>query len=64
MNAGADYDTLFLAGGGAYYFEEIIKALIPRVELVSDAELANAAGYLELACELATARPTIWEHND
>jgi hypothetical protein len=64
MNAGADYDTLFLAGGGAYYFEEIIKALIPRVELVSDAELANAAGYLDLACSLESARPTIWENND
>jgi len=64
MNVGSDYDTLFLAGGGAYYFEDMVKALMPRVEVVTDAEYANVYGYADLATSLEDARPGIWENND
>ena len=64
MNVGSDYDCLFLAGGGAYYFEDTVKTLVPRVDVVTDAEYANVYGYTDLATSLENARPDIWEGQD
>jgi hypothetical protein len=61
----ARYDRVLLAGGGAYYFDKIIREIIdPRkVELVEDAELANALGYVDIAVSLHEKKATIWEAN-
>jgi hypothetical protein len=60
-NVASDYDMIYLAGGGAHYFEDTVKTLVGRVERVNDPELANARGYADLAISLEEVRPEIWE---
>lgn len=59
----AQYDRVFLAGGGAYYFEEIVRKIIDtnKVEVVSRPEIANALGYADIAASLQRRKATIWE---
>ncbi len=58
--AGSQFETIFLGGGGAYYFEEIVRSALPeaRVAVVPDPEEANICGYAELAASLDDER---WE---
>lgn len=64
-NVAGSVDRVYLAGGGAYYFRQIIEELIEDAEkviVVEDAELANARGYAQLATRLHRAKATIWEY--
>jgi len=42
-------DLVYLSGGGAYYFEDIIKQLYPDLVVVKEPEMANVRGYLAFA---------------
>lgn len=58
----ADYNPVFLGGGGAYYFEKEFKDLIgKKTKRVKDAEFANILGYAELAAALEDRKADIWE---
>ncbi len=59
-NVASDYDMIYLAGGGAHYFEDTVKTLVGRVAWIPDPELANARGYADLATSLEGVRPDIW----
>ncbi len=54
---------MLLIGGGAYYFEQAIKSLIPLADRPEDPEDANPRGYLDLALSLEDVKATIWERN-
>ena len=58
--AGSQFETIFLGGGGAHYFEEIVRSALPdaHVVVVPDPEEANICGYAELAASLDDER---WE---
>ena len=59
--AASDFDEVFLAGGGAYYFEQIVRDLITHVTFVPGPQDANVRGYADLATGLEDAKPDIWE---
>jgi Actin like proteins N terminal domain len=52
--AGTQFDTIYLGGGGAYYFEEVIRQALEDCHLVvvPEPEHANICGYAELAASL------------
>lgn len=58
--AGTQFDTIYLGGGGSYYFEAVIRQALQDCHLVTvpDPEYANICGYAELAASLDTDR---WE---
>ncbi|BCL83530.1 hypothetical protein ccbrp13_59950 [Ktedonobacteria bacterium brp13] len=60
--AGTQFETIYLGGGGAYYFEEVIRQALPDCHIVTvpDPEHANICGYAELAASLDEDR---WEVN-
>jgi Actin like proteins N terminal domain len=62
-DVAASFDRVYLAGGGAYYFRDIIADLIgeEKITMVEDAEVANAYGYTELAKQLERRKADIWE---
>jgi hypothetical protein len=47
--SGANVDVIFLAGGGAELVEQVVFDAFHQVQLVRDAQLANARGYLHYA---------------
>lgn len=57
----SDFDEVFLAGGGAYYFEDVVRDLIKNVTFVSDPQDANVKGYAALATGLEDIKEDIWE---
>ena len=59
----SNFSPVLLIGGGAYYFEQAIKSLIPLVDRPEDPEDANPRGYLDLALSLEDVKATIWERN-
>ncbi len=59
----SNFSPVLLIGGGAYYFEQAIKSLIPLVDRPEDPEDANTRGYLDLALSLEDVKATIWERN-
>ena len=59
--AGSDFDEVFLAGGGAWYFEQVVRDLIKNVTFVPDPQDANVRGYAALATGLEDAKEDIWE---
>lgn len=59
--AASDFDEVFLAGGGAWYFDKVVRDLIKNVTFVSDPQDANVRGYAALATGLETAKEDIWE---
>ncbi len=59
----SNFSPVLLIGGGAYYFEQTIRTLIPLVDLPEDPEDANPRGYLDLALSLEEVKVTIWERN-
>ncbi len=58
---GSNFDAIYIAGGGAYYFADIIRGHIPAAERVGQPEHANVQGYHDLALGLETVKATIWE---
>ena len=62
-NTAAQFDRVFLAGGGAYYFAETIESFIDpsKIEIVENAEIANALGYTDIAVSLQNVKADIWE---
>jgi hypothetical protein len=58
--AGTQFETIYLGGGGAYYFEALIRQALEDCHLVTvpDPEYANICGYAELAASLDEER---WE---
>src|SRR5260370_13021515 len=59
----SNFSPVLLIGGGAYYFEQAIKSLIPLVDRPEDPEDAHPRGYLDLAPSLQDLKATIWERN-
>jgi len=58
---GSDFEAIYVAGGGAYYFTDIIRAILPEAEMVEEPEHANVMGYHDLALGLEDIKSTIWE---
>lgn len=56
-NVGVGIDAIFVAGGGAKLLFDQIKQAYPQAQLVDDAQLANARGYLNYA--LLTGKPDV-----
>jgi hypothetical protein len=58
--AGTQFETIYLGGGGAYYFEEVVRLALSDCHIVTvpDPEHANICGYAELAASLDEDR---WE---
>jgi len=48
-HAGATIDVIYLSGGGAELIFEDVKAVYPQAQLLPQAQLANARGYLNYA---------------
>ncbi len=59
----SNFSPVLLIGGGAHYFEQTIRTLIPLVDLPEDPEDTNPRGYLDLALSLEDVKATIWERN-
>ncbi len=59
----SNFSPVLLIGGGAHYFEQTIRTLIPLVNLPEDPEDTNPKGYLDLALSLEDVKATIWERN-
>ncbi len=59
----SNFSPVLLIGGGAHYFEQTIRTLIPLVDLPEDPEDTNPKGYLDLALSLEDVKATIWERN-
>jgi len=57
----SNFSPVLLIGGGAHYFEQTIRTLIPLVDLPEDPEDANPRGYLDLALSLEDVKATVWE---
>jgi Actin like proteins N terminal domain len=57
----SNFSPVLLIGGGAHYFEQTIRTLIPLVDLPQDPEDANSRGYLDLAFSLEDVKAAIWE---
>ena len=62
-SVASNFSPVLLIGGGAYYFEQAIKSLIPLVDRPEDPEDANPKGYLDLALSLEDVKATVWERN-
>ncbi len=60
--AGSQFDTIYLGGGGAYYFEAVVRKALPDCHLVTvpAPEEANLRGYAELAASLDEAHWEVW----
>ncbi|GER86579.1 hypothetical protein KDW_07410 [Dictyobacter vulcani] len=58
--AGTQFKTIYLGGGGSYYFEDVVRQALPDCHIVTvpDPEHANICGYAELAASLEEDR---WE---
>jgi hypothetical protein len=61
--AASDFDAVYLAGGGAYYFEPVVRQAVGvrKVQIVSDPEYSNSRGYVDLSLALEDSKPTIWK---
>ncbi|GHO47645.1 hypothetical protein [Ktedonospora formicarum] len=59
-HAGTQFDKIYLGGGGAYYFEEVVCQALQGCQIVTvpDPEHASICGYAELAASLDEDR---WE---
>jgi Actin like proteins N terminal domain len=57
---GSNFDAIYIAGGGAYYFADIIRRQLPSAQMTDDPEHANVQGYHDLALGLESIKSTIW----
>ncbi len=55
-DVGTDLDSALLVGGGAYYFQHDIRAVLPFAEVATDAEFVNALFYAKTARRLVERR--------
>jgi hypothetical protein len=62
-SVASNFSPVLLIGGGAHYFEQTIRTLIPLVDLPDGPEDANPRGYLDLALSLENVKAAIWERN-
>ena len=46
---GSAYARVLLVGGGSPHFRVKLEQMIPNIEIVEQAQLANPEGYLEIA---------------
>lgn len=62
-DVAAGLDRVYLAGGGAYYYRDLVYELIgeEKVIVVAEPELGNALGFCELAQQLENRKADIWE---
>ena len=56
--AGSQFDVIYLGGGGAYYFEDVVRAALPNCHIVTipHPQEANLRGYAKLAAEVDEER--------
>ncbi len=61
--SASDFDAVYLAGGGAYYFEPMVRNVVGvhKVQTATDPEYSNIRGYVDLALALEDSKPTIWK---
>ncbi len=59
----SNFSPILLVGGGAHYFEQTIRTLIPLVDLPEDPQDTNPQGYLALSLSLEDVKATVWERN-
>jgi hypothetical protein len=57
---GSNFNTIHVAGGGAYYFTDIIRQQLLAAQMTPDPEHANVRGYHVLALGLSSLKTTIW----
>jgi len=62
-SVASNFSPVLLIGGGAHYFEQTLRRLIPLFDLPERPEDANPRGYLELALSLEDVKATIWERS-
>lgn len=58
--AAGEAARVLLIGGGAYFFADALRSVIPHIELVRPPELANAMGYLSVG---SSATEEAWARN-
>lgn len=54
--SGANVDVIYLCGGGAALIQPVVQDVYPQAQLVGDAQLANARGYLNYALFVRNTR--------
>jgi len=57
---GSNFDAIYVAGGGAYYFTDIIRRQLMAATMTDHPEHANVQGYHDLALGLESIKETIW----
>ncbi len=57
---GSNFDSIYIAGGGAYYFTDIIRRQCEGAKMTNCPEHANVLGYHDLALGLESIKATIW----
>ena len=58
---GSNFNAIYVAGGGAYYFTEIIRRQLMAATMTEHPESANVEGYHDLSLGLESIKSTIWE---
>ncbi|BCL83190.1 ParM/StbA family protein [Ktedonobacteria bacterium brp13] len=59
-SVGQRFDQITVAGGGAYYLDDLLSGSLPRVMVPAKPEDANLSGYLELARSLEHKIADAW----
>jgi hypothetical protein len=57
---GSNFDPIYIAGGGAYYFTDIIRRQCEGAKMTDCPEHANVLGYHDVALGLESLKKTIW----
>jgi len=57
---GSNFDAIYIAGGGAYYFTDIIRRQLMAAQMTDNPEHANVQGYHDLALNLESIKATVW----
>lgn len=57
---GSNFDAIYIADGGAYYFTRIIQRQLPAAAMTDCPEYANVQGYHDLALGLSSIKASIW----
>lgn len=60
VTIGSNFDAISIAGGGAYYFTDIIRRQLMTATMTDDPEHANVQGYHDLALGLESLKETVW----
>lgn len=57
---GSNFNAIYIAGGGAYYFTDIVRRQLAAATMTENPEHANVQGYHDLALGLESIKATIW----